>query len=58
MKIWDLAAGSLILSEAGGAACTLQGEPVFKASMQTRSAVISPDKQLFQTWFAYLQDHQ
>jgi hypothetical protein len=36
----------------------LQAEPVFKASMQTRSAVISPDKQLFQAWFAYLQDHQ
>ncbi len=58
MKIWDLAAGSLILSEAGGEACTLAGEPVFKASMEARSAVISPDKQLFHAWFAYLQDHQ
>jgi len=55
MKLWDCAAGSLILKEAGGHACTLQGEPVFQASMGKRSVVASPDKVLFETWFAYLQ---
>ena len=54
MKLWDLAAGTLILEEAGGYASTLQGEKVFEASMQPRSVVISPDQQLFEEWKHYL----
>ena len=54
MKLWDLAAGSLILSEAGGYSCTLEGEDVFKPSMTPRSVLISPDEELFQQWKAYL----
>ena len=55
MKLWDLAAGTLLLSEAGGYACTLEGEPVFRLSMQTRSVVASCDKALFDQWLSYLQ---
>lgn len=55
MKLWDLAAGSLILAEAGGYACTLDGETVFQPAMQPRSVVISPDERLFAEWLAYLQ---
>ncbi|MCK5809585.1 MAG: inositol monophosphatase [Cocleimonas sp.] len=54
MKLWDLAAGTLILSEAGGYASTLEGETVFRASMTPRSVAISPDKELFSQWIAYL----
>lgn len=54
MKIWDLAAGTLLLSEAGGYACTLEGESVFRAGMDKRSVVISPDKRLFDEWRAFL----
>ncbi len=54
MKLWDLAAGTLIISEAGGHACTLEGEEVFKASMEPRSVLISPDKKLFEQWKAFL----
>ena len=54
MKLWDLAAGSLILAEAGGYACTLEGDAVFKATMTPRSVIISPDKELFQQWKAYI----
>jgi len=50
MKLWDLAAGSLILSEAGGYSCDLGGESVFKTTMATRSAIISPDRELFEQW--------
>lgn len=57
MKLWDLAAGTLILAEAGGHACTLQGEPVFKASMEPRSVVVSPDQELFAAWLQYLQEN-
>ena len=55
MKLWDLAAGTLLLSEAGGYACTLEGESVFRPAMATRSVVASPDKKLFDEWFGYLQ---
>ncbi len=54
MKLWDLAAGTLILEEAGGYACTLQGESVFRAAMTPRSVLISPDKILYKQWKEYL----
>ena len=56
MKLWDLAAGTLILSEAGGYAATLEGETVFRPSMTPRSVVISPDQQLFSEWMEYLNE--
>ncbi|MCK5917447.1 MAG: inositol monophosphatase [Cocleimonas sp.] len=55
MKLWDLAAGTLILTEAGGYASTLEGETVFRASMTPRSVIISPDKELFSQWATYLR---
>ena len=54
MKLWDLAAGTLILEEAGGYACTLEGESVFRAAMKPRSVIISPDEKLFESWKEYL----
>lgn len=56
MKLWDLAAGTLILSEAGGYACTLEAEDVFRPSMEPRSVLISPDRKLFEQWKAFLID--
>ncbi len=58
MKLWDLAAGTLILAEAGGHACTLEGESVFRPAMSPRSVVISPDRQLFDGWLQFLQENQ
>ena len=55
MKLWDLAAGTLLLSEAGGYACTLDGESVFRPGMDKRSVVISPDKRLFNEWREFLK---
>lgn len=57
MKLWDMAAGMLLLQEAGGWACTLEGDSVFHASLEMRSVVVSPDEQLFKAWFAYIQQH-
>jgi myo-inositol-1(or 4)-monophosphatase len=54
MKLWDLAAGTLLLAEAGGYACTLEGESVFRAAMAKRSVVISPDQRLFREWREFL----
>lgn len=49
-KLWDLAAGSLILHEAGGASCTLDGEPVFHPTLAPRSVVSSADTELLDEW--------
>lgn len=54
-KLWDYAAGQVILDEAGGFATTLQGEPVFNGELAPRSAVLAINQQLFEKWLRYLQ---
>lgn len=49
-KLWDYAAGTLILSEAGGQAQALDGEDVFTFSLASRSVVAARDPELFQAW--------
>lgn len=49
-NLWDYAAGSLILAEAGGRAETLQGEPVLHVGLQPRSVVATLDPALFGPW--------
>ena len=53
-NLWDFAAGSLILEEAGGVSSTLDGEPVFNGSLEPRSAVIAINQQLFDKWYGFL----
>lgn len=54
-KLWDFAAGSLLLDEAGGASRTLSGEPVFVPYLTTRSVVASPDPALAGRWLDWLR---
>lgn len=49
-KLWDYSAGNLILHEAGGYSISLDGEPVFRAKHETRSALASLDEELFRYW--------
>jgi myo-inositol-1(or 4)-monophosphatase len=53
-KLWDYAAGILILTEAGGQAVTLDGEEVFNRGLDSRSVVAARDPELFQTWKAWV----
>jgi myo-inositol-1(or 4)-monophosphatase len=53
-KLWDYAAGSLILAEAGGHSSTLHGEPVYIPAVMSRSVVASLHKELFDAWSAWL----
>jgi myo-inositol-1(or 4)-monophosphatase len=53
-KLWDYAAGSLILSEAGGLAVTLEGENVFQPTLKPRSAAAALDPDIFTQWKAWL----
>ncbi|MFP5345303.1 MAG: inositol monophosphatase family protein [Gammaproteobacteria bacterium] len=54
-KQWDYAAGSLILTEAGGHAETLQGGEVFNPSGQPSSVVAALDGPLFTEWKTWLR---
>jgi len=53
-KLWDYAAGCLILREAGGQAVTLEGEPVFSPTLEPRSAAAALDKAIFAQWKKWL----
>lgn len=53
-KLWDYAAGHLILKEAGGSALTLEGEPVFSATLAPRSAAAALDPEIFSQWTEWL----
>lgn len=53
-NLWDYAAGHLILAEAGGQSCTLDGETVFNNSLTPRSAVAALDTKLFGAWVEWL----
>jgi len=56
MQLWDCAAGTLILDEAGGYASTLDGMSVTKVQLGRRSVVASPDRILFKEWLNYSND--
>lgn len=53
-KVWDYAAGTLILEEAGGRSATLDGSAVFDGSFGARSAVAALDAATFDAWRAWL----
>lgn len=54
-NLWDYAAGHLILQEAGGYSCTLQGEPVYNGELEKRSALIAINASLFEQWRSFLR---
>jgi myo-inositol-1(or 4)-monophosphatase len=54
-KIWDHAAGTLLLEEAGGRAATLDGEPVFDGSGAPRSVCAALRPEIFDAWQAWLE---
>jgi len=53
-KLWDYAAGCLILQEAGGHAVTLEGDPVFVPSLAPRSTAAALDGEIFRQWIDWL----
>lgn len=54
MKLWDYAAGSLILAEAGGHSCTLTGETVVDVRQTNRSVVAGLEADRFTRWCSWL----
>lgn len=53
-KLWDYAAGHLIFSEVGGQSVSLDGEPVFRGRLETRSVLAAQDSVLFDDWCKWI----
>ncbi|MBS0002967.1 MAG: inositol monophosphatase family protein [Thioalkalivibrio sp.] len=53
--LWDSAAGTLMLTESGGRQCTLEGDPVFRRSLQKPSAVAARSPALQDAWLGWLK---
>jgi len=56
-KLWDYAAGSLILQEAGGAMCSLEHDEFWQSPLWQRSVIAARDPQLFERWKHWLRQH-
>ncbi len=56
-KLWDYAAGCLLLAEAGGISETHLGESVFTESLETRSVIAASNPLLFRQWSDWLKSH-
>ncbi len=57
-NIWDYSAGSLIFRQAGGKACTLEGETVFTEQLSGRSVVAAENAMLLEQWYNWLTKHK
>lgn len=54
-RLWDYAAGQLILSEAGGVSATLDGDAVFQNGLSARTIVAATSPELFASWQRWLR---
>lgn len=57
-KLWDFAAGALILAEAGGCVGTLEIDDFWKADVWQRSVVAARTPALFKQWRDWLHSHR
>jgi len=53
-KIWDYAAGCLLLEESGGQSCSTDSEAIFNHSLKPRPVIAASSVQLHQQWMDYL----
>jgi myo-inositol-1(or 4)-monophosphatase len=56
-KLWDFAAGYLILLEAGGAATSLSGLPLDCTKLRKRSVVAAVNSELLEKWEKWIDDN-
>ncbi|MHB8534011.1 MAG: inositol monophosphatase family protein [Sulfuricaulis sp.] len=56
-KLWDYAAGCLIMAEAGGRAATAEGEEIFHHGLAPRSVVAAATPVLFSAWKSWIDCH-
>ncbi len=54
-KLWDYAAGSLILSESGGHACSIEDDDFNLSDIWGRSVIVARDEKLFVEWKQWIR---
>lgn len=54
-KLWDYAAGSLILSESGGHACCIDHDDFAQCDIWQRSVIAAHDEKLFGEWKSWIR---
>ena len=57
-KLWDYAAGSLILQETGGQLCCLEHDDFSHGSIWQRSVIAALDENMFNAWKNWIRSHQ
>jgi myo-inositol-1(or 4)-monophosphatase len=56
-KLWDYAAGMLILEESGGYACCIEHDDFYQGDVWQRSVIASSDETLFMEWKNWIRLH-
>ncbi len=54
-KLWDYAAGSLVLEEAGGQMCSLEPDDFSQGNVWQRSVIAALDAKLFDEWKGWIR---
>ncbi len=57
-KLWDYAAGSLVLQEAGGHICSLEQDDFAAGFVWKRSVIAALDEKIFNAWKSWIRSHQ
>ena len=57
-KLWDYAAGSLVMQEAGGKACCLEFDDFSRGDVWQRSVIAALDAHLFDEWKNWIRARQ
>jgi myo-inositol-1(or 4)-monophosphatase len=57
-KLWDYAAGTLILWEAGGHACCIEHDDFSQGDIWHRSVIAAADEKLFEEWKSWVRAQQ
>jgi myo-inositol-1(or 4)-monophosphatase len=57
-KLWDYAAGSLVLEEAGGHVCSLEHNDFSSGDVWQRSVIAALDTNIFNAWKAWILAHK
>jgi len=55
-KLWDYAAGSLIMSESGGYACCIEHDDFAQGDIWQRSVIAARDEKLFVEWKNWIRE--
>lgn len=57
-KLWDYAAGILILTEAGGKASTINGDTIYPQLLEPQSVVAGSNQDSYHVWYEWIRENK